>query len=294
MTDKEKKSKIADILMDFQEEYSNEVINRPMLASLYAGNILSFIDSLQKEPVSIKPLVDIEIPFGARDSELLEESITIPKGCYATIEGNRVVIRKGEEPVITNVDTEPIGVPASKVELANIPDKDPISDDCGIDLNGQGKIAPNYGVKLAEEPLRCTKSDIDEKLKKRAELLLRHTRILTEMRDKEHVSKDLENACEQLAENARKHKAETSSPFFSQTDYRQGVMDGAKWQKEKDDEEKVLIYKHGFEDCKEQMMTKVIDAHCFGFQGAALFSFRLPSDNYLVGSEVKVIVIKED
>ena len=52
MTDKEKKSKIADILMDFQEEYSNEVINRPMLASLYAGNILSFIDSLQEEPVS--------------------------------------------------------------------------------------------------------------------------------------------------------------------------------------------------------------------------------------------------
>lgn len=52
MTDKEKKSKIADILMDFQEEYSNEVINRPMLASLYAGNILSFIDSLQEEPAS--------------------------------------------------------------------------------------------------------------------------------------------------------------------------------------------------------------------------------------------------
>ena len=69
---------------------------------------------------------------------------------------------------------------------------------------------------------------------------------------------------------------------------------GAKWQKEKDDEEKVLIYKHGFEDCKEQMIAKAIDAHCFGFQGAALFSFRLPADNYLVGSEVKVIVIKED
>lgn len=44
---------------------------------------------------------------------------------------------------------------------------------------------------------------------------------------------------------------------------------------------------------KEQMMAKAIDAHCFGFQGAALFSFRLPADNYLVGSEVKVIVVKE-
>jgi hypothetical protein len=52
MTDKEKKNKIADILMDFQEEYSNEVINRPMLASLYAGDILSFIDSLQEEPAT--------------------------------------------------------------------------------------------------------------------------------------------------------------------------------------------------------------------------------------------------
>ena len=46
----------------------------------------------------------------------------------------------------------------------------------------------------------------------------------------EPVSENLEEACEQLAENARKHKAETSSPFFSQTDYIQGVMDGAKWQ----------------------------------------------------------------
>jgi hypothetical protein len=45
---------------------------------------------------------------------------------------------------------------------------------------------------------------------------------------------------------------------------------------------------------KEQMIAKAVDAHCFGFQGAALFSFKLPSDNYLVGSEVKVIVIKED
>ena len=44
---------------------------------------------------------------------------------------------------------------------------------------------------------------------------------------------------------------------------------------------------------KEQMMEKTIDAKCFGFQGAALFSFRLPASNYLVGSEVKVIVIKE-
>ena len=46
------------------------------------------------------------------------------------------------------------------------------------------------------------------------------------------VSDGLEEACEQLAENARKRKAETSSPFFSQTDYKQGVIDGAEWQKQ--------------------------------------------------------------
>ena len=48
----------------------------------------------------------------------------------------------------------------------------------------------------------------------------------------EPVSEDLEEACEQLAEKARMHKAETISPFFSQTDYKQGVIDGAKWQKQ--------------------------------------------------------------
>jgi hypothetical protein len=32
---------------------------------------------------------------------------------------------------------------------------------------------------------------------------------------------------------------------------------GAKWQEEKDNEEKVLTYKRGFEDCKEQMMKNI-------------------------------------
>lgn len=46
---------------------------------------------------------------------------------------------------------------------------------------------------------------------------------------------------------------------------------------------------------EQQMMAKTIDAHCFGFQDAtALFTFRLPAGSYLVGSKVKVIVIKKD
>ena len=52
------------------------------------------------------------------------------------------------------------------------------------------------------------------------------------------------------------------------------------------------IFNAGAKWQKDKMVQNTIDAHCFGFQGAALFSFRLPAGNYLVGSEVKVIVIK--
>lgn len=73
---------------------------------------------------------------------------------------------------------------------------------------------------------------------------------------------------------------------------------GAKW-KEKEMQSTIeLAEDHamlaGMNKMEQQMRTKAIDAHCFGFQGDALFSFRLPADNYLVGSKVKVIVIKED
>ena len=91
-----------------------------------------------------------------------------------------------------------------------------------------------------EEPVHCTKADVDAAMAELAEQCKKFTEeykkssdeILAEMRGEEPVSEDLEEACEQLAENARKHKAETSSPFFNQTDYIQGVMDGVKWQKE--------------------------------------------------------------
>ena len=39
----------------------------------------------------------IEIPFGAKDSELQEASYYIPEGFHAEIDGNRVVIKKGEQ-----------------------------------------------------------------------------------------------------------------------------------------------------------------------------------------------------
>ena len=41
-----------------------------------------------------KPTLDIEIPFGAKDSELIEETISIPEGCYVIIKDNKIIIRK--------------------------------------------------------------------------------------------------------------------------------------------------------------------------------------------------------
>ena len=92
----------------------------------------------------------------------------------------------------------------------------------------------------------------------------------------EPISEDLEEACEQLAENARKHKAETSSPFFSQTDYRQGVIDGVKWK-------------------KEQMMAKVVDGEVTYGKSLAIPSLGwvLDKEGLDFGDKVKLIFIKE-
>ena len=40
---------------------------------------------------------EIEIPFGAKDSELQEETYYIPKGFHAEIDDDKVVIKKGEK-----------------------------------------------------------------------------------------------------------------------------------------------------------------------------------------------------
>ena len=59
-------------------------------------------------------------------------------------------------------------------------------------------------------------------------------------------------------------------------------------------EEVKYIANHFAKWQKDRIMLNTIYATCFGFQGAALFSFRLPAGSYLVGSKVKVIIIKED
>ena len=90
-----------------------------------------------------------------------------------------------------------------------------------------------------KEKLNAIRAEVEEYIKAAhkahtniTEGNLAHLLSFIDSLQEESVSEDLEEACEQLAENARKHKAETSSPFFSQTDYKQGVIDGAQWQKE--------------------------------------------------------------
>lgn len=50
----------------------------------------------------------IEIPFGAKDSELQEAIYYIPKGFHAEIDNDKVVIKKGEKPTILNENSERI------------------------------------------------------------------------------------------------------------------------------------------------------------------------------------------
>lgn len=65
--------------------------------------LLAYIDSLSdtEKDFGIKESV---IPFGASDSELMEATYFIPQGYHAVIESNKVIIKKGEEPVSNDLE----------------------------------------------------------------------------------------------------------------------------------------------------------------------------------------------
>ena len=76
---------------------------------------------------------------------------------------------------------------------------------------------------------------------------------------------------------------------------------GANWQEEKDNEEKVLIYKHGFDDCKEQMIKDALDAVVKIDAGGYPYIPQMELYDYdkdiplaKEGDKYKVILIKED
>ena len=63
-------------------------------------------DLYNKEMMKIEDLLinGVEIPFGAKDSELEEVFYSIPNGFHAEIEGDKVVIKKGEKKPLSEED----------------------------------------------------------------------------------------------------------------------------------------------------------------------------------------------
>ena len=52
------------------------------------------------------PILDIEIPFGAKDSELQEATYYIPKGFHAEVDDDKVVIKQGKQKPAWSVEDE--------------------------------------------------------------------------------------------------------------------------------------------------------------------------------------------
>lgn len=78
------------------EKYSKDAIKKMCHAWYDKGIELERKNWIEKQgeqkPYERKDF--ISIPFGAFDSELVNETITIPDGCVATIEGKRIHIKK--------------------------------------------------------------------------------------------------------------------------------------------------------------------------------------------------------
>ncbi len=121
------------------------------------------------------------------------------------------------------------------------------------------------------------------------------------------ISEDLKEAAEKCIESLiPETELNSTTPFaleYVVELLHKAFKAGANWQKkqdEKDIADMLFVARlKGADDgkriMKEQMMKNAITAECFGLQsGDALFSIRLPVKDYLVGSEVKVIIIKED
>lgn len=82
------------------EESEDEKVRRELLLDIPKvfphDKAFRYIAYLEKQGEK-KPILDVEIPFGAKDSELEEVTYDIPKGYHAEIEDNKVVIKKGEQ-----------------------------------------------------------------------------------------------------------------------------------------------------------------------------------------------------
>ncbi len=85
--------KIPDILAWLEKK--GQTFTKKDVDDAYLKGICDAKRELEKQGGK-KPILDVEIPFGAKDSELEDVSYDIPKGYHAEIEDNKVVIKKGE------------------------------------------------------------------------------------------------------------------------------------------------------------------------------------------------------
>lgn len=77
-------------------EKQGETYTKKDVDDAYVEGIAFAKSELEKQSKQ-KPVINIDIPFGTKDSELIEASYYIPEGFHAEIEGNNVVIKKGEQ-----------------------------------------------------------------------------------------------------------------------------------------------------------------------------------------------------
>lgn len=143
MTDKEK-NKIADILLDFYDEYHSNEINRPMIPSIYAGKI---IDSLQEEPAYCTGIGEPKEESGVL-GEMIKEMKEDPKPKFEV--GSKIRVK-----------------PFSKGQFGIILDEWPrkIVDITGgyyiLDDNRAYKIKHQDNWEVVEEP-KDYRKDLDE------------------------------------------------------------------------------------------------------------------------------------
>ena len=89
--DKDIRYQIGLAILDYVRSAMDEVASNGCEIELTVSAVPSRLIKTEQKPVERKDF--ISIPFGT-DSELIEESITIPDGCVATIEGNKIHMKK--------------------------------------------------------------------------------------------------------------------------------------------------------------------------------------------------------
>ena len=272
MTDKEKKNKIAGILLDFYDEHHSNEINRPMIPSIYAGKIL---DSLQEEPISIwhdaseKPERE-NLLIETNDGRIIHRQ---------SINNYGMVKRWAYTSALLNLD--------NSCNLGNNSQEEPVS---GLDNGDMPVERWKQAVKAAsnQRNYRSSKGLTET----RDDYFVDGVQWADENPKDEPVSEDLGYYINELS----KQFPEVSFAKLS----RIAVM-VAKWQEKQDQKTIELAEDHamlaGMEKMKEEMMEKAADMVVGYWMPNGLMLTVDETENYYnidEGDRVKVIIIKED